>query len=109
MTPKEFVELFYNDKTEYLRTCLDENSGISVSSKIKSLNLNDEQKQIMAEIVDGILSDVYYSILLGIDGCASIGHHQYSYKLYDEDNNLITSGGQLEGVVWEFFQSDSNQ
>ncbi len=34
MTPKEFVELFYNDKTEYLQTCLDENSGIFVSDKI---------------------------------------------------------------------------
>jgi len=72
MTPKEFVELFYNNKTEYLQTCLDENSGIFVSDKIESLNLNAEQKEVMAEIVNGILTDVYYSILLGIDDCLSV-------------------------------------
>lgn len=105
MTPKEFVELFYNDKTEYLQTCLDGNSGISVSDKIKSLNLNAEQKEIMAKIVDGILTDVYYSILLGLDGCASIGGYQYDYKLYDEEGNLITDGGVIEGDAWELFQN----
>ena len=105
MKPKEFVELFYNDKTEYLQTCLNENSGLFVSGKMKSLNLNDEQKEVMAEIVDGMLTDVYYSILLGIDGCASIGRYQYTYKLYDEDGNLITDGGELEGDAWEFFHN----
>jgi hypothetical protein len=105
MTPKEFVELFYNDKTEYLNECLNENSELLVSSKIKSLNLNGEQKKLMSEIVDGILTDVYYSILLGIDGCASIGNHQFDYKLYDEEGNLITSGGELEGEAWELFHN----
>ena len=105
MTPKEIVELFYNDKTEYLQTCLDENSSIFVTDKTKSLNLNTGQKEIMAEIVDGILTDVYYSILLGIDDCASIGRYQNTYKLYDENNNLITNGGELEGHVWEFFHN----
>jgi len=103
MTPKEFVELFYRNKTEYLQACLDENSGIFVSSRIKSLNLSDEQKEVMAQIVDGILTDVYYSILLGIDGCAAIGGYQYDYKLYDEDGNLLTNGGEIEGFAWEYF------
>lgn len=105
MTPKEFVELFYKHKTEYLQTCLDENSGILVSSQIKSLNLGDEQKEIMARIVDGILTDVYYSILLGIDGCAAIGGYQHDFKLYDEDGNLITDGGEIEGFAWEYFHN----
>ena len=105
MTPKGFVELFYNDKTEYLQTCLDENSSVFVSDKIKSLGLDAKQKEIMAEIVDGILTDVYYSILLGIDGCASIGRYQQTYKIYDEDGNLITEGGELEADAWEFFHN----
>ncbi|HLM00592.1 MAG TPA: hypothetical protein VK400_06020 [Pyrinomonadaceae bacterium] len=103
MTPKEFVELFYRNKTEYLRACLAENSGVFVSSRIKSLNLSDEQKEVMAQIVDEILTDVYYSILLGIDGCAAIGGYQCDYKLYDEDGNLLTNGGEIEGLAWEYF------
>ena len=105
MTPKEFVELFYINKTKYLDDCLNENSELDVSNKIKSLNLSNQQKEIMSEIVDGILTDVYYSILLGLDGCASIGGYQYDYKLYDEDGNLITDGGAIEGDAWEFFQN----
>ncbi len=103
MTPKEFVELFYKDKTEYLNQCLNEDFGLMVSSKIKSLDLTDEQKEIMVEIIDGILTDVYYTILLGIDGSASIGGYQYDYKLYDEDGNLLTNCGEIEGFAGEYF------
>jgi hypothetical protein len=105
MTAKEFAELFYKDKTEYLKSCLDENSCTSVSEKIKSLNLNPEQKEALKEVIDGILTDVYYSILLGIDGCASIGGFQYDYKLYDEEGNLITDGGEIEVYAWEVFHN----
>ena len=105
MTAKEFVELFYKDKTEYLKLCLDENSGMLVSEKIKSLNLGAKQKEALKDAIDGILTDVYYSILLGIDGCASIGGYQQSYKLYDEEGNLITGGSEIEGYAWELFQN----
>jgi hypothetical protein len=106
MTPKEFVELFYREKTEYLKACFDENSKFLVSTKIKSLNLSDEQKEIMSEVVDEILTDAYYSILVGIDGGANIGGLQVTYKLYDEEGNLITGGGELEGYVWEYFHDN---
>jgi hypothetical protein len=104
MTPKEFVELFYNHKVDYQNKCLNENSEIYVSSKIKSLNLNAEQKEILKEVVDRILTDVYYSILLGLDGCANIGGLQRDYKIHDEDGSLITDGGLIEEYAWEFFQ-----
>lgn len=103
MTSKEFVEIFYREKTEYLQTCLDENANLAVSKKIKSLNLSDEQRQIMDEIVEGILTDTYYTILLGLDGEASIGGCQQLYKLFDEDGNLLT--GEIEGEAWEYFQN----
>ncbi len=105
MTPREFVELFYKNKTDYLNQCLDENSGFWISEKLKSLNLNDEQKEVMATVIDDILTDTYYTILFGIDGCAQIGGSQHMYKLYDEDGNLLTEGGEIEGYAWEFFQN----
>jgi hypothetical protein len=103
MTSKEFVENFYKEQTEYLQTCLDENANLAVSKKIKSLNLSNEQKQIMAEVIDGILTDTYYTILLGLDGEASIGAYQELYKLFDEEGNLLT--GEIEGEAWEYFQN----
>lgn len=105
MTPKEFVELFYNEKTDYLKQCLDENAGMYVSEKIKSLNLSDEQKEIMKKVVDGILTDVYYTILLGLDGCANIGGLQVMYEIHDEAGNLLTGFGEIEAFAYEFFQN----
>lgn len=104
MTPKEFVELFHNEKTDYFNNCFDETADLYVSGRIKDLNLSDEQKEIMKKVVDGILTDVFYTILLGIDGSASIGGFQYGYKLYDEDGNLLTDCGEIEGFASEYFQ-----
>ena len=101
MTPKEFVELFHNEKNDYFNKCFDENAGLYVSEKIKALNPSDEQKEILKEVVDGILTDVFYTILLGLDGCANIGGLQVSYKIYDEDGNLLTDFGDIEAEAWE--------
>jgi uncharacterized protein YihD (DUF1040 family) len=105
MTPKEFVELFHNEKTDYLNQCFEENADLYVSQKIKSLNLSEVQKETLKEIVDVILIDTYYTILLGLDGCANIGGLQTDYKIYDEDGNLLTDCGEIEAEAWEYFQS----
>lgn len=107
MTPKEFVELFHNEKTDYFNKCFDEKAELFVSVKIKELNLSDNQMNILKEAVDCILTDTYYTILFGLDGCANIGGLQRDYKLYDEDGTLITNGGgEIEGNVWEYFQNE---
>lgn len=107
MTPKEFVQLFYNEKTDYLNACFDENGGVFASKKIKELKLSGEQTKLLKEIIDLILTDTYYSILLGLDGCANVGGRQISYKLYDEDGNSLTDCGEIQGEAWEFFHSDN--
>ncbi|KWT68142.1 hypothetical protein APV28_3336 [Comamonas testosteroni] len=44
-----------------------------------------------------------YTLLLGLDGAASIGGEQQTYTLHDEDGNLISDGGELEAAAWEAF------
>ena len=53
------------------------------------------------------MDDTLYSILLGLDGSASIGDSQESFKIFDEDNNLISEGGDLEGLAYEYFHGDN--
>ncbi|HEY8562115.1 MAG TPA: hypothetical protein VIL74_17205 [Pyrinomonadaceae bacterium] len=108
MTSKEFVELFYHEKTDYFKSCFDENAGTLISQKIKELNLSAEQKEALKEIVDGVLTDTYYTILLGGDGSANIGGRQISYKIYDEEENLLTGFGEIGAEAWKFFQNDEN-
>jgi hypothetical protein len=106
MTPKEFVECFYKEKTSLSKLYLDEASNTLVSGKIALLNLGPEQKKTMKEIVDTILTDAFYSILLGLDGEAAIGDCQIEYKIYDEKGNKITSCGELESEAWNLFHGN---
>jgi hypothetical protein len=79
-------------------------SQSNVAGDIVSLALSDEQRQTMERIVGGVLTDAFYTLLLGLDGAAPIGGQQVSYKLLDEEGNELT--GDLEGLAWARFHGD---
>ncbi|GAA4844680.1 hypothetical protein [Algivirga pacifica] len=106
MNTEEFVKAFHEEKQDILIEYLSENTESEVGQLIKSLNLTDQQADIMKKVVDGILTDTFYSILLGLDGCASIGSIQEAYVLKDENGNQICGGklqGEIEGLAYEYF------
>ena len=85
MTTEEFVKAFYTEKQDFLKEYLSENS----------------ETDILRKIPDSSFNDIFYSILLGLDGCASIGGIQEIYDLKDEDGNQIS--GEIEGYAYEYF------
>lgn len=102
MNAKEFVASWKREKDRMLQEyCERMESGVSV--QIASLNVSDDQRVIMRGIVDSILTDVFYSLLLGLDGEANIGGHQETYRIYDEDGNLISECGEIEAEAYEQF------
>ncbi len=104
MTSEEFVKRFYKEKQSYLSDCIAEGEPeLLTSSLIKSLKLDENQKVIMSKIVDTILIDTYYSILLGLDGGSSIGGIQESYSIKGEDGEEINDG-DIGGYAYEYFQ-----
>lgn len=109
MTAEEFVELFAKEKDDLLKFYFDPNSQTAVAADIASLNLTPEQNEIAYRVVNGILTDTLYTVLLGLDGEASIGGTQITYKLYDEDGNELTGTGLIEAFAWEKFQSIENK
>jgi hypothetical protein len=70
--------------------------------KIASLNLDKEQTEKFKNIISGLLTDTFYTILLGLDRAGSIGNNQTDYKIQDEDDNEL-SGGEIEGFAYEYF------
>jgi hypothetical protein len=54
--------------------------------------------------VDGVLTDAFYTLLLGLDGSASIGGVQQCYDLRDESGDKITGDGELEAAAFTHFQ-----
>ncbi|UMQ42798.1 hypothetical protein MKS83_03685 [Chryseobacterium sp. Y16C] len=108
MTTKEFVKNFYQEKQNILNLCFDNQSEYRtlVSTKIEELNLNEIQAKKLKDIISNLLTDSFYTILLGLDGSVSIGNSQESFKIFDEDDNLISESGDLEGLAYEYFHGE---
>jgi len=102
MNAEEFVTIFKKEKDSLLNDYIN-SQGTMVSKLISDLKLNKKQKNIIEKIVNEILTDAFYTILLGLDGSANIGGVQQIYKIYDENENLISDCGDIEAATYEFF------
>ena len=111
MTSDEFAKNFYLEKLKFLKSCFEEQPKYpsAVNTKIKEMALDDTQQEQLKDVIDTLLTDVFYSVLLGLDGEHSIGNIQQTYKIYDEDNNLISDCGELEASAYEYFHEGKYQ
>ena len=108
MTTEEFVKNFYLEKQNILHSAFENESEHKtlVSTKIEELNLDEIQTEKLKSIISNLLTDTFYTLLLGLDGSASIGNSQESFKIYDEEDHLISEGGDLEGYAYEYFHGE---
>ena len=105
MTSDEFAKNFYIEKLNFLKSCFEEHPKYqsAVNAKIKEMALDSTQQEQLKEVIDTLLTDVFYSILLGLDGENPIGNTQQTYKIYNQDGNLITERAKLEASAYEYF------
>ena len=105
MTSDEFAKNFYLEKLNILKSCFEEQPEYpsTVNAKIKEMALSSTHQEQLKDVIDTLLTDVFYSILLGLDGENSIGNTQQTYKIYDKDGNLISDCGELEVSAYEYF------
>lgn len=107
MTPKEFVKGFYKEKQDLLKEYLSADSQTEVSTLIKSMGLNKEQSEILEKLLDSSFTDIFYTILLGLDGCASIGDlTQQQFTVIAESNDQVCGEkhlGEVEALAYEYF------
>ena len=78
MTSDEFAKNFYVEKLNFLKSCFQEQPDYpsAVNTKIKKMALSSTQKEQLEEVMDLLLNDVFYSVLLGLDGECPIGNIQ---------------------------------
>ena len=105
MTLEQFIDCFAKERTDLLSGYLTPSSGSQVATDIAALRLSDEQSRVMARIVGGILRDSFYTVLLGLDGAASIGGRQETFDLRAEDGTPLTGSGKLEALAYERFHT----
>ncbi len=84
ITSEEFVEEFKLLKDDLIQGYFTVDSEISRISLLEKSGMNHEQIHLTKKIVSEVLTDALYTVLLGLDGSASIGCHQIMYKLLDE-------------------------
>ncbi|MCH2231776.1 MAG: hypothetical protein MK105_15690 [Crocinitomicaceae bacterium] len=107
MNTKEFVIAFKELQMDLLEEYKDPASMSAVKLKINQLGLDHAQNEKLNQILDNVLTDALYTVLLGLDGAARIGSRQERYKIEDEFGELITTpDGQLEAVAFEVFQEE---
>lgn len=105
MTPEEFVRNFYLEKKNFLESSFSNNKMSEVSRLISDLNLDIEKTEKLRHIMNGVLTDAFYTILLGLDGAASIGENQEAYSITDEEGNQL-SDGDIEVYAYEYFHNN---
>lgn len=103
MNAKEFVKLFYTEKNDMLESYFSKLTETEVGLNIANLGLTTEQMEKMKNIIDTVITDTMYTILLGLDGEASIGNIQQIYKIYDENGCEISNFGEIEAYAYEYF------
>ena len=60
-------------------------------------------KDDLYKLIDSVMTDAYYTLLLGLDGEASLGGKQISYKIYDEKETLLNKCGEIEEHAFTYF------
>jgi hypothetical protein len=107
MTPEQFVQLAKNERDQLLQKCFDPQSGSVIASQIAELQLDPNRAAILKRAIGGLLTDVFYTWLLALDGCASLGGQQRAYVLKDEDGSLLTDCGAIEAAAYEAFHGNA--
>lgn len=103
MTPAEFVTNWRVEKDDLLRQFMGDVGESVISQKISSLNLSERQTIMLREVMDLALTDAFYTLLLGLDGVASIGGDQRNYRVLDENGLLVCGDGQVEAEAYAQF------
>jgi len=105
ITPEEFVNEFKGLKEYIVEGYFSEKSDISRIKTLTEAGLNKKQISLVKSTLNESLTDALYTILLALEGSASINQHQIMYKLQDEAGNELT--GELDTLAYEAFHEQN--
>lgn len=98
------MQCFAEERQALLEAALGDPSKSAAAKLIAGLALNEAQKEQLRAVIDAVLTDAYYTVLLALDGEAALGDRQEAYKLLAEDGTNLTEDGMIEVHAWEYFR-----
>ena len=91
-------------RKELVRDFTNPASGSAVAARIAALGLDHGQSLQLAALLDTVVRDTVYTLLLALDGAASLGSCQQQFTLTDEDGNVIED---IEAAAWQCFHGEA--
>jgi hypothetical protein len=104
MTPADFANAVAREKSDQVKLHFAPDVNTEVAGLIQALDLNPEEREALRVVMETALRDFAYTLLLGLDGAASIGGMQKTYRLLDEEGHDL-AGGKLEVAAWQALQA----
>lgn len=103
MNPKDFVKQCFEEKENSLKQYFDDSYKTEVGKRINTLIENGSSKEEIYEMIDLVLKETYYTLLLALDGEASLGGKQFNCELLNQDGNVINQIGEIEAEAYRHF------
>ena len=101
MTAKEFVKAVKEEKQNAMSVYFSNISETKVGQMVQKLINMGVPNEFLFQFVDTILNENCYHLMLALDGEASLGNIQMTYRLFDEDGNELTGSGDIEREAFE--------
>lgn len=106
MTAEEFVKNCYKEKENMQKIYFDKNEETYVGEQIKNIVSKGIPDEEVKKLIDSVMNETFYTMLLGLDGETSLGDVQMQYKLFDENDNLIEG---IESSAYDIFMSEEDE
>ena len=79
----------------------------AVGQYLDAAKLSTVQREHVMKALNQALTDSFCTMLMALDGAASLGGNQQSYRIFDENGDTVSSGtGGLEAAAFLAFQSN---
>lgn len=106
MSAEEFVKNCYKEKENMQKIYFDKDKETYVGEQIKNIVSKGISTDEIKELIDSVMNETFYTMLLGLDGETSLGNVQTQYKLFDENDNLIEG---IESSAYDIFMSEKDE
>ena len=110
MRARAFVEACKREHDAMLALYTAPAETTMVARLLREADLEPAQRDKVVAALATALTDCFYTMLLALDGCASLGGVQQMYQLFDQEGVLVSEceGEDLESLAYELFHGSAS-
>lgn len=107
MTAQEFAQALKDEKEGMLSSYFGRGES-PAGTLLKNLGAPAADEKVLRGFLDGVLTDAFYTMLLGLDGETALGRSgQQAYKLSLSDGSVVSEGnGELSNSAYTVFYGE---